>query len=313
MILKKHAYDYALRRQEMAKRAFAQPESAESAIEQASEEVKVEAYLHHFHEKPAPSPENLPLKAETKISVRNLNFFYGSQQVLFENTLDIANRKITAFIGPSGCGKSTHLRTYNRIFERYQGQQASGEIMFDGLDVLSPSTNMLELRRRIGMIFRQPTTFPLSVYDNVAYGLKLHYRIPKMELDHRIETALKRVHLLDDLQGEIRHAALSLSTEQQQRLCLARTIALEPEVLLLDEPSVAIAPVATRRFEELIASLKDDFTIVLVTRNMQQAARISDFSAFFSKGYIVEFGRTKQIFTNPVKKQTENYITGRFE
>lgn len=313
MILKKQPHDYALRRQKMAERAFVRQDKGSGEVEQILEDVKVETYLHHFHGEQETESDTLPAKAHAKISVRNLNFFYGSRQVLFENNLDIAEKKLTAIIGRVGSGKSTHIRAYNRMFELYRDQHASGGIFFDGQDIFAPSAGLLELRRRIGMLFQQPTTFPLSIYENVAYGLKLHYRIPGMELEHRIESALKKVELFDEIYGQLHHPALILSPDQQQRLCLARIIALEPEVLLLDDATITLGPLATRRFEALLASLKEDYTIVLATHNMQQAARVSDFTAFLSQGYIVEFGRTKQLFTNPVKKQTEDYITGRFE
>ena len=250
--------------------------------------------------------------APPKIAVRNLNFFYGANQALFSNTLDIADGKVTAIIGPSGCGKSTHIRIYNRVFELYRDQQATGEVLFDGMNLLDRKVDLIELRRRIGMIFQKPTPFPLSVFENVAYGLRLHYKLPKAELADRVESALKKAALLDEVKDKLDKPGIALSGGQQQRLCLARTIALEPEVLLMDEPTSAIDPVATRKIEELIESLKGAYTIAIVTHSMQQAARISDFTAFFYKGYIVEYGTTKQIFTNPLQKQTEDYITGRF-
>lgn len=250
--------------------------------------------------------------APPKIAARNLNFFYGANQALFSNTLDIADGKVTAIIGPSGCGKSTHIRIYNRVFELYRDQQATGEVLFDGMNLLDRKVDLIELRRRIGMIFQKPTPFPLSVFENVAYGLRLHYKLPKMELADRVESALKKAALLDEVKDKLDKPGIALSGGQQQRLCLARAIALEPEVLLMDEPTSAIDPVATRKIEELIESLKGAYTIAIVTHSMQQAARISDFTAFFYKGYIVEYGTTKQIFTNPLQKQTEDYITGRF-
>jgi len=249
---------------------------------------------------------------QPKISTHNLSFFYGAHQALFENNLEIADGKVTAIIGPSGCGKSTHIRIYNRMFELYRDQKAMGEVLFDGQNILTPSVDLIELRRRIGMIFQKPTPFPLSVFNNVAYGLRLHFRMSKSELQGRVETALKNAALLDEVKDKLDQPGIALSGGQQQRLCLARTIALDPEVLLMDEPTSAIDPVATSKIEELIESLKGKYTIAIVTHSMQQAARISDFTAFFYKGYIVEYGPTKQIFTNPKKKQTEDYITGRF-
>ena len=247
-----------------------------------------------------------------KISVRNLNFYYGEHQALFNNNLEIEPKKVTAIIGPSGCGKSTHLRVYNRIYELYRDQRAEGEVLLDGENILSERTDLIKLRKRVGMIFQQPTPFPMSVFDNVAYGLRLHYKLSKSELTGRVEEALKRAALWDEVSGKLHKPGTALSGGQQQRLCIARAIAVEPEILLMDEPTSAIDPIATAKIEELVESLKDRYTIVVVTHNMQQAARISDYTAFFYKGFIVEYGETKQIFTNPKKKETENYITGRF-
>ncbi len=257
-------------------------------------------------------PEEILAEMTPKISTRGLNFFYGTQQALFDNNLNIAAGKVTAIIGPSGCGKSTHIRIYNRVFELYRDQKAAGEVLFDGENLLSPSMDLIELRRRIGMIFQKPTPFPLSVFENVAYGLRLHFKLSKSELKGRVESALKRAALLDEVKDKLDKPGIALSGGQQQRLCIARAIALEPEVLLMDEPTSAIDPVATSKIEDLMESLKGNYTIAIVTHSMQQAARISDFTAFFYKGYIVEYGPTKQIFTNPVNKQTEDYITGRF-
>jgi len=249
---------------------------------------------------------------QPKITVRGLNFFYGSQQALFDNNLDIAPHRVTAVIGPSGCGKSTHLRVYNRIFELYRDQRATGTVLLNGEDIFSPKMNLLELRRRVGMIFQKPTPFPMSVFENVAYGIRLHYTVSKSELEGRVEEALKGAALWEEVRDLLHKPGTALSGGQQQRLCIARAIAVEPEVLLMDEPTSAIDPIATAKIEELIERLKGRYTIVIVTHNMQQAARISDFTAFFFKGYIVEFGETKQIFTNPKNKKTEEYITGRF-
>jgi len=275
--------------------------------------VKVDSFLHHFRDDlDEDATKASGASAHTKIAVQNLNFFYGSHQALFENTLNIAAGKVTAIIGPSGCGKSTHIRVYNRVFESYRDQKASGEVVFDDMNILSGNVDLIALRRRIGMIFQKPTPFPLSVFENVAYGLRLHYTMPKSELADRVESALKKAALFDEVQDKLDKPGIALSGGQQQRLCIARTIALEPEVLLMDEPTSAIDPIATREVEELVESLKGNFTIVIVTHSMQQAARISDFTAFFYKGYIVEYGQTKQIFTNPANQQTEEYITGRF-
>ena len=251
-------------------------------------------------------------KPLSKISVRNLNFHYGKHQALFDNNLEIAPNCVTAIIGPSGCGKSTHMRVYNRIYELYPKQRATGQVLLDKEDLLSDDIDLIELRRRIGMIFQKPTPFPMSIFENVAYGLRLHYRIDKGELNARVEQALKAAALWDEIKDKLNDPGTALSGGQQQRLCIARAIALEPEVLLMDEPCSAIDPIATAKIEDLIKDLCDNYTIVLVTHNMQQAARVSDFTAFFYEGRIVEFGPTKTIFTNPSKKQTQDYITGRF-
>jgi len=255
-----------------------------------------------------------PLAQETKIKIatRDLNFYYDDQQALFDNNLEIAANKVTAIIGPSGCGKSTHLRTYNRIFELYRGQHVSGEVLLDGQNVLDSSCDVLELRRKVGMIFQKPTPFPMSVFDNIAYGLKQHYHINRSELRDRVEKALQQAALWDDVKDKLNQPGTALSGGQQQRLCIARAIAVEPEILLMDEPTSAIDPVATARIEELVDTLKERYTIVIVTHNMQQAARISDFTAFFYKGEIIEFGATDKIFTNPDNTKTQDYITGRF-
>jgi phosphate transport system ATP-binding protein len=248
----------------------------------------------------------------TEIAVRDLDFFYGKEQALFGNTIDIKKNRVTAVIGPSGCGKSTHIRAYNRIFNLYREQKARGEILFDGANVLSSQTDLLDLRRRIGMIFQKPSPFPMTVFDNVAYGLRQHYRLNRGDLSNRVEDALKRSAIWDEVKHKLNEPGNALSGGQQQRLCIARAIAAEPDVLLMDEPCSAIDPVGTAKIEELILALKSKYTIVLVTHNMQQAARVSDYTAFFFQGRIVEFGPTTKIFSNPSEKQTEEYITGRF-
>jgi phosphate transport system ATP-binding protein len=242
----------------------------------------------------------------SQISVRGLDFFYGKEQALFNNEIEIKQNRVTAVIGPSGCGKSTHIRTYNRIFNLYRDQKASGEIMMDGENILSSQTDLLELRRKIGMIFQKPSPFPMTVFDNVAYGLRQHYRMNKAQLTDRVEHALKRSAIWDEVKDKLNQPGNALSGGQQQRLCIARAIAPEPEVLLMDDP------VATAKIEDLVMELKSRYTIVLVTHNMQQAARVSDYTGFFFQGRIVEFGPTTQIFSNPAQKQTEEYITGRF-
>jgi phosphate transport system ATP-binding protein len=251
-------------------------------------------------------------EAGLKIITRQLDFFYGENQALFDNHLEVARQMVTAIIGPSGCGKSTHIRVYNRIYELYGDQRATGEVLLDGRNILDPSQDLMELRRRIGMIFQKPTPFPMSVFDNVAFGLKMHYRLSRGELADRVEEALDGAALWDEVKDQLHRPGTALSGGQQQRLCIARAIAVEPEVLLMDEPTSAIDPIATAKIEELINTLKSRYTMVIVTHNLQQAARVSDFTAFFYQGRIVEFGPTTQIFTNPTKKQTEQYITGRF-
>ncbi len=248
----------------------------------------------------------------SKVATRHLDFYYGDTQALFDNNLDIALNRVTAIIGPSGCGKSTHLRVYNRIYELYRDQRAEGQVLLDGVNVLDPGFDLMELRRRVGMIFQKPTPFPMSVFDNVAYGLKMHYRLSKSEIADRVETALKKAALWDEVKDFLKKPGTSLSGGQQQRLCIARSIVVEPEVLLMDEPCSAIDPIGTAKIEELINELKANYTIVIVTHNMQQAARVSDFTAFFFQGRIIEFDTTQKIFTNPANKQTEAYITGRF-
>jgi len=249
---------------------------------------------------------------ESKITTRHLNFFYGENQVLFDNNLDIAKNQVTAIIGPSGCGKSTHIRVYNRVYELYRDQRAEGEVLLDGENILDPAYDIMELRRKVGMIFQKPTPFPMSVFDNVAYGLKMHYVMSKSEMADRVEEALQRAALWDEIKDHLHRPGTSLSGGQQQRLCIARAIVVAPEVLLMDEPCSAIDPIGTAKIEELIFDLKDHYSIAIVTHNMQQAARVSDFTAFFYQGRIVEFGPTSQIFTKPAQKKTEEYITGRF-
>jgi len=248
-----------------------------------------------------------------KISVRNLDFFYGKgHQALFGNTIDIPEHRITAVIGPSGCGKSTHLRVYNRIFELYRGQSAEGEVRIDGENILAPEVDVLELRRKVGMIFQKPTPFPMSVFDNVAYPMRLHFKLSKSEIAERVELALQGASLWDEVKDKLKKSGLALSGGQQQRLCIARAIAAQPDILLMDEPTSAVDPVATLKIEDLVLQLREHFTVVIVTHNMQQASRVSDYTAFFYKGKIVEFDKTEKIFTNPSQKKTEEYITGRF-
>ena len=264
-------------------------------------------------EEAAAAEETLTVTSgDLKISARQVNFFYGENQALFDNNLDIATNRVTAIIGPSGCGKSTHIRIYNRIYELYGDQRATGEVLLDGENILSPAYDVMELRRKVGMIFQKPTPFPMSIFDNVAYGLKMHYRLSRGEMADRVEEALSRAALWDEVKDVLKQSGTALSGGQQQRLCIARALAVQPEILLMDEPTSAIDPIATARIEELVNELKSSYTIVIVTHNMQQAARVSDYTAFFYQGRIVEFGSTQKIFTTPTHKQTEDYITGRF-
>jgi phosphate transport system ATP-binding protein len=251
-------------------------------------------------------------KLELKISVKGLNFFYGDQRALKDISLPLYRGKVTAFIGPSGCGKSTLLRILNRMYDLYPNQRAEGEVLFDGEDVLSPRQDLNLLRSRIGMVFQKPTPFPMSIYENIAFGIRLYEKLSKPELDQRVETSLRRAALWDEVKDRLDRSALALSGGQQQRLCIARSLAVEPDVLLMDEPASALDPTATARIEELILELKGHYTIVVVTHNMQQAARISDFTAFMLQGVLVEHDGTRKVFTSPREKLTEDYITGRF-
>jgi phosphate transport system ATP-binding protein len=247
-----------------------------------------------------------------KCQIRNVGFHYGKFCALKNVSLPLHDRRVTAFIGPSGCGKSTLLRILNRIYELYPGQVATGEVLVDGENILSPGHDLNLVRAKIGMVFQKPTPFPMSIHDNVAFGIKLYERLPKAELDDRIESALRRAALWDEVKDKLRQSGLGLSGGQQQRLCIARAIAVQPEILLLDEPASALDPISTQRIEELIAELKSDYCIAIVTHNMQQAARSSDYTAFMYLGELVEFDETEKIFTHPREKRTEDYITGRF-
>ncbi|MEN3929885.1 phosphate ABC transporter ATP-binding protein PstB [Microvirga sp. W0021] len=249
---------------------------------------------------------------EVRISVTDLNFYYGDFHSLKNVSIDFHDRQVTALIGPSGCGKSTLLRTFNRIYSLYPEQRAEGLIMMDGQNILDRSVDVNELRSRIGMVFQKPTPFPMSIYDNIAFGIRLTEKPPRSELDGRVEEALKKAALWNEVKDKLKQSGTSLSGGQQQRLCIARTIAQRPDVILLDEPTSALDPISTGRIEELIDQLRADFTIVIVTHNMQQAARISQYTAFMYLGELVEFNPTDKIFMNPAKKQTQDYITGRF-
>lgn len=247
-----------------------------------------------------------------KIQVNNLNFYYGGFHALREVNMTIAENKVTAFIGPSGCGKSTLLRTFNRMFELYPGQRAEGEILIDGENLLTTKTDISLIRAKVGMVFQKPTPFPMSIYDNIAFGVRLFEKLNKADMDARIEWALSKAALWTEVKDKLHQSGHSLSGGQQQRLCIARGVAIKPEVLLLDEPCSALDPISTAKVEELITELKDDYTVVIVTHNMQQAARCSDFTAYMYLGELMEFGETDQIFVKPRRKETEDYITGRF-
>jgi len=252
------------------------------------------------------------VQTRVKIDVRRLSFYYGKNKALKDITLPLYDRKVTAFIGPSGCGKSTLLRVLNRIYELYPNQHAEGQVTLDGEDILHRGLDTNLLRSRIGMVFQKPTPFPMTIYDNIAFGIKLYERMPRSELDGRIETALQRAALWGEVKDKLRESGLSLSGGQQQRLCIARTVATKPEVILLDEPCSALDPISTAKIEELIDELSNEYTIVIVTHNMQQASRTSDYTAFMYLGELIEFDNTEKVFTAPSSKHTEQYITGRF-
>ena len=256
----------------------------------------------------APAPSELP----AKLRVRNLNFYYGHYHALKNITLDIPENRVTAFIGPSGCGKSTLLRTFNRMYSLYPEQRAEGEVLLGETNVLSMTRDLPLIRAKIGMVFQKPTPFPMSIYDNIAFGVRLFERLSRRQMDERVEWALTRAALWTEVKGKLNQSGNSLSGGQQQRLCIARCIAIKPELLLLDEPCSALDPISTTRIEELITELKNDYTVVIVTHNMQQAARVSDYTAYMYLGELIEFGDTDSLFIKPQKKQTEDYITGRF-
>jgi phosphate transport system ATP-binding protein len=247
-----------------------------------------------------------------KISIRNLNFYYGKFHALKNINLEIPEKRVTAFIGPSGCGKSTLLRTFNRMFELYPEQRAEGEIVLDGENLLASKRDVALIRARIGMVFQKPTPFPMSIYDNIAFGVRLFENLSATDMDERVEWALRKAALWGEVRDKMKQSGAGLSGGQQQRLCIARGIAIKPEVLLLDEPCSALDPISTAKIEELINELKNDYTVVIVTHNMQQAARVSDYTAYMYLGDLVEVGETEQIFFKPKRKETEDYITGRF-
>ena len=253
-----------------------------------------------------------PSARSIKVKVNDLNFFYGKFQALKNVNLQIAEKKVTAFIGPSGCGKSTLLRVFNRMFELYPEQRAEGEVIMDGENVLTSKEDVSLIRARIGMVFQKPTPFPMSIYDNIAFGVRLFERLNKAEMDDRVEWALHKAALWGEVKDKLSQSGTSLSGGQQQRLCIARGIAVRPELILFDEPCSALDPISTAKIEELIEELKSDYTVAIVTHNMQQAARVSDFTAYMYLGELIEYGVTDEIFIKPRKKQTEDYITGRF-
>lgn len=246
------------------------------------------------------------------IEIRNLNFYYGHFQGLKNVSLDIPERRVTAFIGPSGCGKSTLLRTLNRMYSLYPGQRAEGEILFDGRNILDPKQDLNLLRARIGMVFQKPTPFPMTIYENIAFGVRLYEKLSKADMDDRVEWALTKAALWSEVKDKLHQNGMSLSGGQQQRLCIARSVAVKPSVVLLDEPTSALDPISTGKIEELIHELKTEYTIAIVTHNMQQAARCSDYTAYMYLGELIEFGETEQIFVKPKRTETEDYITGRF-
>jgi phosphate transport system ATP-binding protein len=261
---------------------------------------------------PTPTRTNTASNARQKVQIRDINFYYGVTHALKNISLELHDKSVTAFIGPSGCGKSTLLRVLNRIYELYPGQRATGEVLVDGENILSPGRDLNLLRAKIGMVFQKPTPFPMSIRDNIAFGIRLYERLPASELDDRIEEALRRAALWDEVKDKLKQSGLSLSGGQQQRLCIARAIAVKPEILLLDEPASALDPISTQRIEELIDELKPEYCIAIVTHNMQQAARCSNYTAFMYLGELVEFDETETIFTHPNERRTEDYITGRF-
>jgi phosphate transport system ATP-binding protein len=278
-------------------------------------------------ETPTPTPTRPPLGTtpmvsvnrtaergapQTKMVIKDLRFYYKNYEALKGINIELYDRRVTAFIGPSGCGKSTLLRILNRIYDLDPGQRATGEVLVDGKNILDPGQDLNLLRARIGMVFQKPTPFPMSIYDNIAFGIRLYENLSAQELDQRVEQALHRAALWTEVKDKLKHSGLSLSGGQQQRLCIARAIAVKPEILLLDEPCSALDPLSTQRVEELIAELKSDYTIAIVTHNMQQAARSSDYTAFMYLGQLIEFDETEAIFTHPKERQTEDYITGRF-
>ncbi len=250
--------------------------------------------------------------APPKMSIRHLDFYYGRFQALKDVSLDVGEKRVTAFIGPSGCGKSTLLRVLNRMYSLYPGQRAEGEVMFNGHNLLGAGVDLNQLRAKVGMVFQKPTPFPMSIRDNIAFGVSLYEKLTPREMDERVEWALAKAALWDEVKDKLGQSGMALSGGQQQRLCIARAVAVQPEVVLFDEPTSALDPISTAKIEELIAELKSDYTIAIVTHNMQQAARVSDYTAYMYLGELIEFGETDELFLKPRRKETEDYITGRF-
>ncbi|MCL2715862.1 MAG: phosphate ABC transporter ATP-binding protein PstB [Alphaproteobacteria bacterium] len=260
----------------------------------------------------AAPPVAVASEVPAKLTVRNLNFYYGDHHALKDINLTLDTHRVTAFIGPSGCGKSTLLRVFNRMYDLYPGQRASGEVLLDHTGILDPGLDLNQLRARVGMVFQKPTPFPMTIFENIAFGIRLHERIPRSEMEGRVEKALRDAALWAEVKDKLGASGLSLSGGQQQRLCIARTVAIRPEVILFDEPCSALDPISTAKIEELMDELADDYTIAIVTHNMQQAARVSDKTAFMFLGELIEFGDTDRIFTSPQNRRTQDYITGRF-
>ena len=258
------------------------------------------------------APAESPPAAAPKMTIRHLDFYYGRFQALKGVSLDVADRRVTAFIGPSGCGKSTLLRTLNRMYSLYPGQRAVGEITLDGENILAPGVDINMLRAKVGMVFQKPTPFPMSIYDNIAFGVGLYERLSPRQMDERVEWALTKAAMWNEAKDKLKQSGMALSGGQQQRLCIARAVAVKPEVLLLDEPTSALDPISTAKIEELITELKEDYTIAIVTHNMQQAARVSDCTGYMYLGELIEFGATDDLFLKPKRRETEDYITGRF-
>jgi phosphate transport system ATP-binding protein len=260
----------------------------------------------------AQRPSGAPVAETDKVVIRNLNFYYGQTRALKDVSFNLYKGEVTAFIGPSGCGKSTLLRVLNRMYDLYPGQRAEGEVLLDGENILAADLDLNLLRSRVGMVFQKPTPFPMTIYDNIAFGIRLYERLPKSEMDARVEQALSRAALWNEVKDKLNASGLSLSGGQQQRLCIARTVAISPEVILFDEPASALDPISTAKIEELIDELSGDYTIAIVTHNMQQAARCSQYTAFMYLGEMVEFDETTRVFTSPRDKRTQDYVTGRF-